>query len=354
MAKNKGKKKKNIAKVIISLAIMVAIGGAVFLYTSGKSLTTVSSTYTVRSEVFEKIIEVSGTVEAEKSQSLKVAGDGTVEAVFVEEGDFIREGTIILQLNSAEQEYSLAQLDYFIEQKQINGSAKEVELMQKERDMIIDQLEDRQVIASFDGIVAHLDVAVADVFEAKDEIGTLINRDYLSVAIEVAETDVSRLAIGQSVNMIFSAYADEVIMGTVVSWPSVGRITDSGAIVVDVEVRIDNPPDEILPNYSFIGNIEMSPPETVLLVENVTIAKDGKQNFVEIIQKDGSVVTQNVMVTTYDRSYVKILEGLQEGDELKSQGRIASGGAQRQPADVGGIELRIPGGGLPSGGGGRR
>lgn len=334
---------------------MLAIGGAVFLYTSSKSLTTVTSTYTVRSEVFENIIEVSGTVEAAKSQSLKVAGDGTVEAVFVEEGDFIREGTIILQLNSAEQEYSLAQLDYSIEQKQINGSAKEVALMQKERDMIIDQLEDRQVIASFDGIVAHLDVAVADVFEAKDEIGTLINRDYLSVAIEVAETDVSRLAIGQSVNMIFSAYADEVIIGTVVSWPSVGRITDSGAIVVDVEVRIDNPPDEILPNYSFIGDIEMSPPETVLLVENVTIAKEGKQNFVEIIQKDGSVIKQNVIVTTYDKSYVKILEGLQEGDELKSQGRIASGGAQRQPADAGGIELSLPGGsGIPSGGGGGR
>lgn len=330
-SKRKGKKKRNI---IIVLILIVLVGAVVFVLkirNANADATLENVNYTVVSEIFENIIEVSSIVEAAESQTLRVAGTGTVEAVNVEEGDYVTEGMIILRLNSAAQEYDLAQLDYSIKQKRIIGSAEEVELMQKQRDMIIDQLEDRQVIAMFDGIVAHLDVAEGDVFEAKDSIGTLINRTYLKSTIEVVETDASRLVVGQKVNMTFPAYKKETVYGTVISWPSVARVTDSGSIVVEVEVRIDNPPDEILPNYSFFGNIQINEPETLLFVEHSAIGKEEEQSFVEIMQEDGSVVRQNVTVEPYDETYVKILEGLKEGDVLKAQGDFESGSALQGP-----------------------
>lgn len=329
MEKKKKQKKKNIIGIIITVVIIGIIISGIIFYGLKNSVEPEDSTYTVISEVFENIIEVSGTIEAAKSQTLQIAGEGTVEAVYVEEGAYVIEGTIILQLNNAEQEYSLAQLDYNIEQKRITGSAKEVELMQKQRDMIMDQLEDRQVIAMFDGIVAQLDVAEGDVFETKDTIGMLINRDYLSVPIEVVETDVSRLAIGQKVNMTFPAYKDGIILGAVVSWPSVGRITSSGSTVVDVEVRIDNPPKEILPNYSFIGDIEISPPETLLLVERAAIGREGDTTFAFIIEADGSTTKKDIVVVPYDNNYIKILDGLAEGDVLAIQAGAESGSVLR-------------------------
>ncbi|MFI3257614.1 MAG: efflux RND transporter periplasmic adaptor subunit [Spirochaetales bacterium] len=346
-------KRKKITGIIISIAVIAIIGTAYYLYKKANTQQTGPVTYTVVKETFENVIEVSGTVAAAKSQTLQVAGAGTVEAVYVEEGDLITKDTVILQLNNAEQEYNLAQLDYNIEQKLINGSAKEVELLQKQRDMLLDDLKDRQVIAFFDGIVAQLDVSEGDVFESADEIGTLINRDYLISAIEVVETDTPLLAIGQKVIMTFPAYEAGDIEGTVVSWPSVARLATSGASIVDVKVEIENPPPGILPYFSFIGKIEISPEETLLLVERLAIATENRQQFAEVLQPDGSVIRKNVTAVPYDTSYVSILDGLEEGDVLIAQETLVSGTASaRQRAELLNVETPSapPQGGGPGGG----
>ncbi len=351
--KNKKLNRKSIIVIIIVAVLLILI---ILANTIGNRSTTLSEmSYTVREEIFENVIEISGTVEAAESQSLQIAGEGTVEAVYVKEGDFVTDGTVILELNTSQAEYNLAQLDYNLEQTRINGSAKEIELMEKEREMRLDDLEDRQVIATFDGIIAELDVSEGDVFEAKDEVGTLINREYLKATIEVVETDVARLAVGQEVVLTFPAFDGEVI-GTVTSWPSVAYITNSGASVVDVEVRIDNPPSEILPSYSFIGEIIISPSETLLLVERQAIKREGKETSVEVILDDGSIESKIIEMVPYNTNYMRILSGVQAGDILKAQEVSPSGANIRSGVqslrEATGTEGGPGAGGPPGGGGG--
>ena len=319
---------KKKRKTLITWAIiLVIIGGALFLLGNNKkgAVVTTAQSYTVIKEVYENAIDISGTVEAAESQTLQAAGAGTVEAVYVQEGDIVKEGDILLELNKSEQQYNLEKQDYDIAQKRINGSAREVELMETQRDMLLDKLEDRQVIAMFDGVVASLKIAEGDVLEAKDSVGTLINRDYLTATIEVVETDVGSLKIGQIVYLTFPAYEKETVMATVLSWPSVARVTSSGSTVVDVEIKIENPPTEILPNYSFIGEIEISPTEEMLLVENEAIGKDDTGVFAEVILKDGTNERREIEVTPYSRTHMQIISGLKEGETLKVQGNLLSG-----------------------------
>ena len=109
------------------------------------------------------------------------------------------------------------------------------------------------------------------------------------------------------------------VEGYVVSYPAVGTITNRGATVVNAEVRIDNPPDEILPNYSFTGEIEITAPVTLLIVERQAIGYRGGQAYAEIIQKDGTTKEVPVKVAQYTSSYVNVLEGLTACDQLKNQ-----------------------------------
>ncbi len=318
-------KKKSLIRTIIIVVILILVaGGFVFVKSSRKPVGT-NVTFTVIKEVYENIIDISGTVAAAESQKLQVAGAGTVKAVYVTEGDTVKEGDLILELNMSEQEYNLAKHDYDIEQKRINGSSRDVELMETQREMLLDRLEDRQVIAMFDGIVAELKISEGDVLEAKDSVGTLINRDYLSATIEVVETDVASLKVGQTVYLTFPAYEKETVIAEVLSWPSVARVTNSGSTVVDVEIRIKNPPIEILPNYSFVGEIEISPSEEMLLVENEAIGKDDNGMYSEVIKKDGTTERRDVIAMPYSRTHMQIISGLKEGDELVSQGNLLSG-----------------------------
>lgn len=306
--------------IILAIIVAVLIVGIIFARNIASSSSVDQTTFTVRKETFENTIEISGNISAASSQTLKAAGDGTIQKVYVKKGDFVKRGQIIIQLDAMQQEYNLAKLDYDIEQTKISGSVKELQLMKSQRDVMLQQLDDRRVIAYFDGIIVDLSVAEGDYVEAKDTVGTIINRTYMKADVEVVETDVPKLEIGQVVHFTFPSYPDLDISGYVKSYPAVGRISTRGATVVDTEVRIDNPPNEILPNFSFTGKIEITPSQSVLIVERQAIGYEAGKSYAEKVLTNGSTEKVDVVVTPYDTDYVSITSGLEENDVIKNQG----------------------------------
>lgn len=330
MRKNKSRV-RNIIFIIIGL---VAVSSAYIMVKNSSKQTPQNVTYTVHSETVENIIEIAGTISAAQEQKLQAAGDGTVTGVYVSAGDTVKKGDILIRIDDTTQQYELEQQDYQIEQKRISGAQRDVEMLLKQRKVLEQKLEDRIIKANFDGIVAYLNVAEGDYLVAKDEVGTMIDRTYLKALVEVAETDSSKIKPGQKVMFSFPAYEDHKIEGYLVSSYAIATVTSRGASVVKAEVRIDNPPEQILPNYSFIGEIEISPPETILLVERQAIGygEDGSP-FAEKILPDGTTERVPVTVTAYGNAFVKIISGLQDKDVLKQQstGTVPIGAAEAPP-----------------------
>lgn len=272
--------------------------------------------YTVKSEVYESIIEIAGTVEAADEQKLQALSDGTVLGVFFKKGDRVKKGDTIIQLDATEQEYNLAKLDYQIDSTKITGSARELDLLYKQRLSLLQRIEDRKVKATFSGVLADLNVLVGDSLEAKDSCGTLVNVDYLIAEVEVPETDVSNLRIGQKVEFAFPAYKGEVT-GEVLSWPAIGEITSRGASVVKAKIRIDDYPKEILPNYSFTGKIVLAPPEDILFVEREAVGRgEDKRAFVELAETGEKIF---IKAGPYARGYLRLEGALKSGMALKAQ-----------------------------------
>lgn len=145
-------------------------------------------TYQVHSETVENIIEIAGTISAAQEQKLQAAGNGTVTGVYVKAGDIVKKGDLIMMLDDTAQRFDIDQQDYLIEQAQINGALRNLEILKKQRLVLQQKLEDRMIRANFDGIVAYLDVAEGAYLEAKDVVGTMIDRSYLKELVEVAET----------------------------------------------------------------------------------------------------------------------------------------------------------------------
>ena len=289
---------------------------------SGNSVTT----YKVRSETYENVIEISGVVSAAKEQKLQALSSGTVMNVYASQGDVVKKGDIILQMDDTTEKYNLAKHDYDMKTTRISGSRMQYELMQTQRDALLQKITERKVTATFDGIIAALSVSAGDSLEAKDSIGTLVDTSYLVADVEIAETDVSKLKIGQDVDFKFSA-CEETVRGYVVSWPAIGEVTSRGATVVKARVRIDEYPSSILPNFSFSGKIKISPDETYLLVERYAIGRDNKQAFVELAQTGQKI---SVTVEPYGSEYVKVTEGLSGGEVLKAQSEPMASGWNRQ------------------------
>ena len=299
-----------IITVIILGIFLILIGTKKVL--ANKKTDTV--TYHAKVEEYENVIDISGTVSAAQEQTLKALSAGTVTKVYVKAGDKVKKGDIILQLDDTEQRYNLEKQEYSMAQKKVSGSAKELKLMETERAALVRKINDRKVLATFDGIIADLDVAVGDSLDAKDVVGTLVNVDYLTAEVEITETDVGKLEINQKVEFSFPAYPGKKVNGYVISWPAIGEITSRGATIVKAKIKIDDYPKEILPNYSFTGKIEISPAENYVVVEKYAIGYDEfKQPYVEL--KNGE--KKKVTIKPFGREYVKVLSGLNGGEELK-------------------------------------
>lgn len=287
-----------------------------------------AETYTVRAEIYENVIEIAGTVSAAKEQSLEALNDGTVIGVYVKEGDRVKKGDLILQEDDSEQQYNLAKLDYDIASAKITGARREIELLETQRISLVQKIRDRKIVATFDGVIADLDVDPGDYLEAKDEIGTLVDTSYLTAEVEIAETDVYKLSPGQKVEFTFPAYSGTV-EGYLVSYPAIGEVTSRGATVVNAKVRIDNAPEAILPNFSFTGKIQITEPEAKLVVERYAIGHEKGTTFVEIIESNGKTQKVEVEVEPYGIEYVNIKGGLEGGEKLKAQSSASKSGRMR-------------------------
>lgn len=306
-------KKKRIALYIVC-ALLLIIGIFFLVKLFVKKVSVKENFFTVKKEVYENEIEISGTVQAAEEQILQALSDGTVLGVFVKEGDEVKKGDVIIQLDDSDQQYNLAKHDFNIATTRIMGSAREIKLMETERLALVQRVADRKVVATFDGVIAELDVAVGDSLEAKDSVGTLVNIDYLIAEVEIAETDVGQLKIGQKVEFSFSAYKDKVVYGSVIGWPAIGEITSRGATIVKAKIKIEEFPPEILPNYSFTGKIKISDPVEYFLVSQYAISKDGNQYYVVLKDSNEKVP---VKIEPYGSSVVKISgDKIYEGVEL--------------------------------------
>ena len=328
-------KTKKVVKVlfIIFFVAVILAGGLVGLRFLLNKDSAEVPVYQVRKETYENIIEVSGTVAAAQEQTLQALSAGTVLGVYVKAGDSVKKGDVLIQLDDTSEQYNLAKHDYDMATKRITGSVKEIKLMETQRLSLLQKIADRQVLATFDGVIADLDVAVGDSLEAKDSVGTIVNIDYLTAEVEVAETDVSKLKVGQPVILSFPAYTKNTVTGYIVSWPAIGEITSRGATIVKAKIRIDDYPAEILPNFSFTGKIQIEEPVDYLVVERYAIGYEDKKPYV-VLEKNGEKVS--VKVQPYGMDYVKVLEGLSGGERLIQQTAPSKSGQNRDKNKNGG------------------
>ena len=347
--KTRKKMKKSVKIIIICAALAVVtvgllIGLRTFLHKDSKQ----NAIYRVNKEVYENVIEISGTVSAAQQQTLNALGDGTVMEVYVKEGDVVKKGDVLVQLDDSEQVYNLENHDYKMATTKLTGSPRELSLMKTQRVSLVQKIADRKIVASFDGVVVEMDAVVGNSVKVGEKIGTLVNIDYLTAEVEVPETDVAKLKVGQPVILDFNASSKQGT-GYVTGWPAIGELTSRGASVVKAQIRIDDYPEEILPNYSFTGKIQIEDPVENITVERYAIGYDDGQAYV-VLARTGE--KKNVEVEQYGRNYVKVLSGLSGGEMLLQVSEIPkSGSAANRNRPGQGNMPNFGAGGFPSGSG---
>ncbi len=328
--KKRRKRKGRVKKLITFLIIICICGFGVFQFCNKKEVAKVElPPVEVKKEIEKNQIQISGYIEAAQEQKLQSPGEGIVSTVRIKEGDLVKKGQLLFSLDSTSQRLQLAKQNFAIEQERVNGAKRKISLMEQERSLLAKQVRDRSVFAKFDGIVAYLNLTQDQYAKAQDYFGTIIDRSYLKATVEVAESDAYRLSLGQKAKLTFSALPGVEVFGTVTAFPAIARLNSQrGNTVLDTKIIVEDPPSGVLPGYSFYGAIIAGEDEEVLMCDKSAIRYVEGQPYVDKILPDGMFEIVKVEIAPYIQGFVKFTStsGLKEGDKLKNQSEVKSGG----------------------------
>ena len=240
-------------------------------------------------------IEISGNIEPVDSADLAFPSAGYIEQIFVSEGDEVEAGQTLALLEDSQQRYNLAQVDMEIDTEIITGTRRNMDLLELKREMTVSSLDDTRLNSTISGIVTKVNAGEGDYVtaqqagSAKDVVVRVIDRSAMVATVEVDELDVPYLKKDLDVVFQFDAYPDLEIRGRVSDIPLEARTTTQGIAVLDTEVRIDSPPDEILPSLTFAGEIVLDGEETILTIPESALIQRRNRSFVLKVVAEGSV-----------------------------------------------------------------
>ncbi len=208
------------------------------------------------------------------------------------------------------------------------------------------KLNNATLKAPFTGIIANVPVTVGQTVAASGTAATvveLVDNSAFHLDMNVGEADVSRIKVGQPVDVTFDALSGEVYTGTVTYVSpkadiAQGVVTYLATVTLDPKAAGGN----LRPGMSATASAIVQERSNVLLVPNRAIHTQGRQKVVSVVGPTGAAYDVAVQTGISNGTSTEITsDGLQEGDAVVISTSSASTAQQR----AGGGLINLGGGG---------
>lgn len=251
------------------------------------------------------------TYKSETDVKAKISGE--VKTVNVTEGENVNKNQVIITLSSSTLEENI--------ENSLN-TIKDMELSLKASN---DKIEDYTIRSPIAGTIIDKSFKQGDKIEAGKTLCTIFDLSYLVMNMNVDELDISKVKVGQKVEITADANEGKNYVGEVTKI-SINGNTSNGVTVYPVTVRIDET-DGLLPGMNVDATIKLESKEDVLTVPVAAVQRGNKVlvNNKHVNLEDTENVTPseyegysyvNVIVGISNKDYIEIIEGLEENYEI--------------------------------------
>ncbi len=192
-----------------------------------------------------------------------------------------------------------------------------------ERDGARLALEEAIVRSPADATVAEIRVNRGDLATQEQELLSLVRTDSMILRGGVDESDIGRVAVGQSVDVEPFGFASSGFRGEVISISQRAE-SQGNATVFFVDILVANPDGRLRWGMSADSSIIVRETDEVVAVPETALRRGGRSSTVLLAGGDGEE-TRDVMTGLADGAMVEIVSGLETGEEILVP--VAAGGA---------------------------
>jgi HlyD family secretion protein len=382
MAEKKGFFRRRKKPILFFLVIAVIAVIIIFNLQSQREKSIKVSVEKVKRQDMTAVISASGEVKPKKNVNISSQIAGRVIKIGVEEGQQVKAGDFLLKLESTQYEANAdgdrariqslradmirgeavknrddgfykrqiklfdaelistetlesAKANYEISKANCNAILFQIKQAQASLQSTLDILKKTEYYAPIEGIITSLRVEegetalVGTMNNPGTVLMTIADLSVMEVEVEVDETDVVGVKIGQKSEVKIDAYPDDIITGTVTEVGSSALQTVTTADEskdFKVVVTLENPPANLKPGLSASADIIIAKKENVLAVPiSALVLRDKTQDDQnsEKEQEEGVYIVEESRVKfmpikkgIMGELMIEITSGLEEGQDV--------------------------------------
>lgn len=291
---------------------------------------------TVTSENIPQTETYTATVESDVKNNIAPNTPYRIEKIFVEVGDQVRKGQVLVQLDAS----NLRQLKLQLENQkiefsrteqlyQVGGASKaEYDNAKMQLDVFSTQykqlVENTQLISPISGVVTARNYDDGDMYSSDNPVLTIEQTNPVKLLVNVSENYYKQVSKGMPVDIVLDAYEGESFTGKVtIVYPSIDVATHT----FPVEVTINNPAQKVRPGMFARATINYGDKNHVLIPDEALVKQIGAGDRYVYVYKNGKVSYNKVELGKHIGTKYEIFSGVNPGDQVvvAGQARLNNG-----------------------------
>ncbi len=322
-------------KRTISLILLAAVVLFGFIGCKGKKddNSIAAQDFTIRvqqvvAQDVEQVYEYTATVEAEAVNNIAPLTGGRIDKIYVEVGDRVSKGKVLVQMNENSLKQQKAQLENLKksfnridELYKVGGCSKsdwdamktQLDVAQTAYDNL---LENTQLISPINGVISARNYDSGDLYGGLPVV-TVQQINPVKMNINLSEALYQKVKVGMPVKIKVDAYGDEEFQGKVsIIYPTI----DGATHTFPVEVQLANGDSRVRPGMYARVMVNLGTSHNVVVPDEAIFRQQGSGNRYVYIYKNGKVKFSQVQLGRHIDNKYELLSGCEDGDYLATTG----------------------------------
>ena len=325
---------------LIGLSLLALIVNSMLLYAQpglgAKPVAIVAAKAEV--ETIGQTIEALGTLRANETVQITASVTEPVVAINFEDGQRVKAGDILVELDTAEELAELAEQQAILEEAELQtrrltnlveqraASTAELDIQRREANAakariqaIQARIKLRRITAPFAGRVGLRNISLGALAQPQQPITTLIDDQRMKLDFDVPAVYLNTIKIGDRIEASSQAFTNQVFVGEV---SSINNVIDPATRTVTVRSIMPNINSQLQPGLLMQVRLTYNLRDAIIIPEESVLINGSKHTVYQLDQVDGMtrVAAREISLGQRLRGYVEVTNGLQAGDEIVTQG----------------------------------
>ena len=345
------KRKKEYVDTMNNMQIELnEINDGISFLDENEKLTLVSN-YEIKEQVFNSYIEAQANLKTRKNVLILPEFQGTLEQIFVDEGQNVQKGKLLAEINDSGLKEQLEQLtiqanfakENFERTERLwnNNIGSEIQFLKSKTDFessqkMVEQMKDRlaktKIYAPFDGEVDEIiSNQGSNLIPGVSQILRLVNLDKIYAEAFVSEKYISFIDEGTEAIVHVPLLGKEINSKII----QTGNFINPSNRTFRIEVPVENIDNKIKQNLDAKIKINIYSKEDAVVIPLRIVREDASgKNFVYVMNQDvkeGVYITSKTFISLGNKNNtdVEVTEGLKIGDMLVLEGASIVEDSQR-------------------------